>query len=58
MVIVVEYESSIFYDDAESRSWFEDEVVSPDTLVLHSNELGDSIGKVISVTHADDPEVM
>jgi hypothetical protein len=43
LLIELEFDNN-FYDDKESKKWFYKEVLSD--LILHSNNLGDSVGKV------------
>ena len=47
--IELEYDADIMHgNDAESRAWFLDTILSSQTghLILHSNEIGDELGPV------------
>lgn len=52
MVVELEYEDEIMYDkdDPAAVEWFFSEIIFNDTeegaLILHSNEIGDSLGVV------------
>lgn len=50
MEIEIEYDDEIMHgDDSEATAWFRQQVLeNVDTLILHSNEIGDSIGVVKS----------
>ena len=51
MLIELTYDAEIMHgDDEESRNWFYDEVLYKDQLLLHSNEIGDTIGTVKVLT--------
>jgi hypothetical protein len=52
MTIEVEIEDSFNSMDEEEKMWFENEVLIGDgTLMLHSNEIGDTIGIVKKVSN-------
>jgi hypothetical protein len=47
MEIELEYDTGIMHgDDADSRRWFFEEVLGGGQLLLHSNEIGDTVGEV------------
>lgn len=51
MTIEVETEDVFNFTDGEEKTWFESEVlISNGTLLLHSNELGSTIGTVTKVS--------
>ena len=55
MTVELEYDADVMHgDDEESIAWFFDEILSEEKglLLLHSNELGDTIGtiRVLSTT--------
>ena len=51
MTIVLEFDEDMMCDweYEEQRDWFFDCVLNPDTLILHSNEIGDEVGRIVSV---------
>lgn len=50
MTIEVEIDNKIFGDSEEEKLWFENKVLIDDgSLLLHSNEIGDTIGEIKSV---------
>jgi hypothetical protein len=52
MTIEVEVEDTFNFTDEEEKMWFENEVLIGDgTLILHSNEIGDTVGIVKKVTN-------
>ena len=52
MTIEVEVEDTFNFTDDEEKMWFENEVLIGDgTLMLHSNEIGDTIGVVKKVSN-------
>ena len=54
---VLEYDDSMIHgDDIEGKKWFYDEILFGEVLVLHSNEIGDSIGtiRILTVTENKD----
>lgn len=52
MTIEVEIEDTMIGDDEEGKMWMEDEIfVGDGSLLLHSNEIGDTIGEVKRVTN-------
>ncbi len=47
--IVIDVDEKIYPPvdkDRDSWEWFWDTVLVPETLILHSNEVGDTVGKV------------
>ena len=56
--VIVELEDeSLWYDDEDSLEWFKSEVLNPETLVLvDRGDVGDDVGKVISVEIIKDGE--
>lgn len=49
--ITLEYDEDIMHgDDADAREWFMSSVLQPGDLVLHSNEIGDEVGTIKSVS--------
>jgi hypothetical protein len=52
MTIEVEVEDTFNFTDEEEKMWFENEVLIGDgTLMLHSNEIGDTVGIVKKVSN-------
>ena len=52
MTIEVEVEDTFNFTDEEEKMWFENEVFIGDgTLMLHSNEIGDTVGIVKKVSN-------
>ena len=52
MTIEVEIENSFNFLDEEEKLWFENEVLVGDgTLMLHSNEIGDTVGVIKKVSN-------
>ena len=52
MTIEVEVEDTFNFIDEEEKMWFENEVLIGDgTLILHSNEIGDTVGVVKKVSN-------
>ena len=51
LLITIDFDQSEFFDSADEfqKEWFYEDVLSSEdnNLVLHSNELGEAIGKVI-----------
>ena len=46
LVIELDYDNEMMHgDDEEGIAWFRDEVLGKE-LILHSNEIGDEVGKV------------
>lgn len=47
LLIELEYDDSIMHGDSvEDADWFVQEILGGDSLVLHSNEIGDEVGVV------------
>ena len=47
MVIEVDYDEKIMYgNDEEAKDWFFNSVLNNGDMVLHSNEIGDTVGEV------------
>ena len=52
LTIEVELDEAYFFTDEEEVMWFENEILVGDgTLVLYSNEIGDTIGEVKKVSN-------
>ena len=52
MTIEVEVEDTFNFTDEEEKMWFENKVLIGDgTLMLHSNEIGDTLGIVKKVSN-------
>lgn len=52
MTIEVEVEDTFNFTDEEEKMWFENEVLIGDgTLILHSNEIGDTVGIIKKVSN-------
>ena len=52
MTIEVEVEDTFSFTDEEEKMWFENYVLIGDgTLILHSNEIGDTVGIVKKVSN-------
>lgn len=51
LTIEVEVEDTFLFNEEDEKLWFENEVLIGDgSLLLHSNEIGDSIGRIKKVT--------
>lgn len=47
MLIEVDYDEGTMYgNDQEAKDWFFNSVLSSGDLVLHSNEIGDTVGSL------------
>jgi len=52
MTIEVELEDYLFDDSEDTKLWLENEILIADgTLIIHSNEIGDSLGSVKKVSN-------
>lgn len=52
MTIEVQVEDTFGFDSEDEKMWFENEVLVGDgSLILHSNEIGDSVGIIKKVTN-------
>ena len=52
ITIEIELESAMCMDDLDERIWAENEILIGDgSLILHSNEIGDSVGVVKKVSN-------
>lgn len=54
VTMIFEYDESTMHagdDDEEARDWFLNEILLKERLLLHSNEIGDTIGecKILSI---------
>jgi hypothetical protein len=51
MVVELEYDEKLMGETQEEKDWFNNDILLKDTLILHSNEIGDEIGtlKVIDI---------
>jgi hypothetical protein len=51
MTVVLEFDEEMMcdWDEEAQREWFFEAVLDPETLVLHSNEIGDEVGRIVSV---------
>lgn len=51
MTVVLEFDDEMMCDWNEEveREWFFDNVLDPKTLILHSNEIGDEVGRIVSI---------
>ena len=50
MTIVFELDDNVYGNTEDELLWLENEIlVGNRTLILHSNEIGDSLGEIISV---------
>jgi hypothetical protein len=51
LTCVLEYDDELMHgDDEESRDWFFSDILdTKGGLLLHSNELGDTVGRIIDV---------
>jgi hypothetical protein len=51
MLIEIEMDDTVNSYDEDEKIWYENEIFIGDrSLLLHSNEIGDTIGEVTSVT--------
>ncbi len=52
MSIEVELDDNVHNYDEEERLWYENEILLGNrSLLLHSNEIGDTVGEITSVKH-------
>lgn len=61
LTIELEYDAEIMHGtDAEAKEWFFNQILHKDEgkLYLHSNEIGDTIGKVIVKEIAPKPQAL
>lgn len=50
LTIVVDIEDNVYGDSEEEKLWMENELLIGDgSLILHSNEIGDTVGVIKSV---------
>ena len=51
MTVVLEFDDEMICDWNEEveREGFFDHVLDPKTLILHSNEIGDEVGRIVSI---------
>jgi len=49
IIVLVEIEEEEWFDDDDSKEWFISDILDRETLILYSNECGDSVGKVVKV---------
>jgi hypothetical protein len=51
MTVVLEFDEEIMcdWDEEVQRDWFFDEVLNPQWLSLISGEIGDEVGRIVSV---------
>jgi len=57
LIIELYYDAEQMHgDDPEGKRWFLDDILGDeDGLILHSNEIGDTIGRIIVREHVSDP---
>lgn len=50
VVLFIDIDPILWPLDEEEREWFDVDVLHPDNLSLHSNEIGDEVGEVVSAS--------
>lgn len=59
MVVEFEYDDNLMHgNDEQGIEWFMNDILMDEKLILHSNEIGDTIGeiKVLEIDDAQDEE--
>lgn len=54
IIAILDYDDRIMHgDDQEAKDWFINEVLLKETLIVHSNEIGDEVGSlnIESISH-------
>ena len=56
--IELEYDDAVMHgDDNESKAWFYHDILFGEKLIVHSNEIGDTVGHITKCSINDDPEL-